>query len=95
MSWGAGGAWASKTGASEHARSSSRWESEAWCGWPAHWAGALVTNPAEAQPYKKGEAGAPGAELAWHSGALDPLHTSSNLLPEGGSPGGGSHGLSS
>lgn len=60
-----------------------------------HWAGALVTNPAEAQPYKKGEAGAPGAELAWHSGALIPC-TPLPTSPRGWeSWGRESHGLSS
>lgn len=48
-------------------------------GGPTHWAGALVTNPAEAQACRLGEAGALGAELAWHSGCPNPLHTSSNL----------------
>lgn len=48
--------------------------------WGAHALGWGPSHkPAEAQPYRKGEAGALGAELAWHSGCPDPLHTSSNL----------------
>ena len=49
MSWGADGPWLPRSGTSD-ARSSLRWESEAWCGGSLHWAGALVTDLLKLNP---------------------------------------------
>lgn len=60
-------------------------------GWAMHRADVLVTGPA--WPYSLGEAGALGAELAWHSGCPDTSHTSSNLSQRVGVLGRESSGL--